>query len=97
MLHTDLSVAFKCVEATTLISIQARLLQGALAPIFASGALFGAYALVKYFPNVDLKTAQNIYFWILATNAFVSALQKPLRACVSHLAVPLDAGIMSLP
>lgn len=38
-------------------------LQGALAPVFASIALFGAYLLIKFLPQLDLQTFFNCYFW----------------------------------
>jgi hypothetical protein len=38
-------------------------LQGALAPVFASVALFGAYLLIKFLPQLDLQTFFNCYFW----------------------------------
>jgi hypothetical protein len=53
--------------------------QGILAPVLTSGALFGVYALLKYFPDFDLKTILGLYFWILGTFAIAGNVTLPLQ------------------
>ncbi|GMH33353.1 hypothetical protein BSKO_01187 [Bryopsis sp. KO-2023] len=53
--------------------------EGALAPILASGVLFGGYLLIKFFPNLSLQTFINLYFGILGTGA-VAGAASPLFA-----------------
>lgn len=57
-------------------------LQGALAPVAASVALFGGYLLVKYLPDISLQTVFDAYFWLLGTVAIAGALAPPLRTLV---------------
>ncbi len=53
--------------------------EGLLAPVFASTALFGAYLLIKFFPDFNLQTFLNGYFWLLGSIAISGAAQPVLR------------------
>ncbi|CAG9461850.1 unnamed protein product [Pedinophyceae sp. YPF-701] len=59
--------------------------QGALAPVFASVALFGMYLFVKFLPDLDLKTVVNAYFWLLGTLAIAGVAQGPLATLAGPL------------
>ena len=56
--------------------------QGALAPLFASAALFGGYLLVKFFPNLSIEAFLNAYFWLIGSIAVAGAAGAPLRRAV---------------
>ena len=58
------------------------LLQGALAPLFASAALFGGYLLVKFFPDISIEAFLNAYFWLIGSIAVAGAAGAPLRRVV---------------
>lgn len=58
-------------------------MQGALAPFFASGALFGGYLLIKFFPDLNIETFLNAYFWLVGSIAVAGAAASPLRSLVS--------------
>eukprot|EP00889_Picochlorum_renovo_P003866 jgi/Picre1/30896/NNA_006255.t1 len=49
--------------------------QGVLAPVFASAALLTLYAITKYFPDLNLQTLLDIYFWLLACFATIGAFR----------------------
>lgn len=66
--------------------------QGALAPVFASVALFGAYLLIKYLPQFDLQTFFNCYFWLIGSIAVIGTLAAPLR----QLASGFDGNVFKL-
>ena len=57
-------------------------LQGALAPLAASAALFGAYLLVKFLPDLKLQTLFNAYFWLVGALAVAGGIALPLRRTV---------------
>ena len=57
-------------------------MQGALAPFFASGALFGGYLLIKFFPTLNIETFLNSYFWLIGSIAVTGAAAPPLRSLV---------------
>lgn len=52
---------------------------GLLAPVFASGAIFGMYILIKYFPGLSFQTVFDVYFWLLGTIALIGGFAGPLR------------------
>ena len=56
--------------------------QGALAPVAASAALFGAYLLVKWLPDLNLQTLFDAYFWLVGAVAVASGIAQPLRRTV---------------
>lgn len=56
--------------------------QGALAPLAASGALFGGFLLIKYLPWINLQTVSNAYFFLIGSAAVTGALLPPLRHAV---------------
>ena len=58
-------------------------MQGALAPLFASAALFGGYVLIKYLPDINLQTFLNSYFWLVGSIAITTTLVPTLRQLVS--------------
>lgn len=70
--------------------------QGVLAPVFASAALLTFYAITKYFPDLNLQTFLDIYFWLLACFATIGAFRGPMKALgkksnlqsVMHVNVP---------
>ncbi len=53
--------------------------EGLLAPVFASVALFSCYLLIKFFPDFNLQTFLNAYFWLLGSLAISGAAQPVLR------------------
>ena len=56
--------------------------QGALAPLAASAALFGAYLLVKFLPDLNLQTLFDVYFWLVGALAVAGGIALPLRRTV---------------
>lgn len=62
---------------------QINLREGALAPVFASAALLGAYCLVKFFPDFNVQTFFDCYFWLVGSIAVVGAFAVPARRVVS--------------
>jgi hypothetical protein len=52
--------------------------EGLLAPVFASGALFGAYLLIK-FTDFNIQAFLNLYFWLIGSIALSGAAQPVLR------------------
>ena len=85
----------RCQDAATNVKYPADLLltlalwrllaQGALAPLFASAALFGGYLLVKFFPNLSIEAFLNAYFWLIGSIAVAGAAGAPLRKAVREL------------
>lgn len=63
-------------------------MQGALAPFFASGALFGGYLLIKFFPDLNIETFLNAYFWLVGSIAVAGAAASPLRSLVRATTIP---------
>lgn len=63
--------------------------EGLLAPVAASVAIFGAYLLFKYFPDLSLQGFFDAYFWLLGSIATVGAFAGPgrilVRECNLHL------------
>ncbi|CAK0737011.1 hypothetical protein CVIRNUC_000840 [Coccomyxa viridis] len=53
--------------------------QSALAPVAASAALFGGYLIIKLFPNLNLQTFFNLYFWLIGSVAVAGNVLPPLR------------------
>ncbi|KAK9808724.1 hypothetical protein WJX72_002527 [[Myrmecia] bisecta] len=85
---------------STKIRQQITLEQGALAPVAASVALFGGYLLIKFFPDLNLQTLLNAYFWFIGSVAVAGALGAPLRNALGPLGEPsfelhLPEGILS--
>lgn len=66
-----------------MLNLRAAALQGALAPFFASGALFGGYLLIKFFPTLSIESFLNAYFWLIGSIAVAGAAGAPLRSLVS--------------
>jgi minor histocompatibility antigen H13 len=58
---------------------QMSLKEGALAPLVASAALFGVYLVIRYFPDLDLRTLLSGYFFLLTGGATLSAAVPTLR------------------
>ena len=56
--------------------------QGALAPLAASAALFGAYLLLKWLPDLNLQTLFDAYFWLVGALAVAGGIALPLRRTV---------------
>jgi hypothetical protein len=56
--------------------------QGALAPVLASCALFGAFVVIKLFPDLDLQTLLSCYFWFIGGFAVAGAMAAPLKQLV---------------
>lgn len=57
-------------------------LQGALAPLAASAALFGGYLLIKLFPDLSLQRFLDVYFWLIGSIAVAGNVIPPLRRAV---------------
>ncbi|KAK9827238.1 hypothetical protein WJX81_001559 [Elliptochloris bilobata] len=64
---------------------QISLRQGALAPVAASAALFGAYLLVKWLPDLNLQTLFDAYFWLVGALAVAGGIALPLRRTAGSL------------
>jgi hypothetical protein len=54
--------------------------QGLAAPLFCSISLFGFYALLRFFPNLDIRTFISGYLGVAGAVAVASNLAPPLRA-----------------
>ena len=59
--------------------------QSILAPVMASLALFGSYLIIKYFPDFNLQTLLDVYFFILASFATIGAFTGPLRSVADSM------------
>jgi minor histocompatibility antigen H13 len=59
--------------------------QSILAPVMASLALFGSYILIKYFPDFNLQTLLDVYFFLLASFATIGAFTGPLRSVAEKM------------
>lgn len=74
--------------------------QGALAPMLASVALLTLYAITKYFPDLNLQTLLDVYFWLLACFATIGAFSGPMKSLgkksnfqsVNHVSLPEFLG-----
>ena len=58
---------------------QMSLREGALAPVVASAALFGVYLLLRFLPDLNIRTLLSGYFFLLTTGATLSAAVPTLR------------------
>jgi hypothetical protein len=67
--------------------------EGALAPVAASAALFGAYLLLKFFPDLNLQTIFDAYFWLLGSVAVVGGFGPPMRTLVGARACVHCGGV----
>lgn len=56
---------------------------GFLAPVLFSFSLFSIYTILKYFPNFNLKTIFDCYFWLLGSLSLTHAFWGP-AATLSH-------------
>lgn len=56
--------------------------EGALAPVFASVAIMGAYLMIKYFPNLSLQALFDAYFWLLGSIALIGGFASPAKHLV---------------
>lgn len=45
----------------------------------ASAALFGAYLLLKWLPELNLQALFNAYFWLVGAVAVAGGIATPLR------------------
>lgn len=66
--RADFSVAPACLQ------------EGLLAPVFASGALFGCYLLLKYFPDISLQVGRCPAGDAAHTPAYVCPGELPFQA-----------------
>ena len=55
-------------------------MQGLLAPVGASIALFASYLFIKFFPDFSLQTFFDLYFWLLGSFALSGGAVTILKA-----------------
>ena len=67
---------------------QINLREGLIAPVAASAAIFSAYLLFKYFPDLSLQGFFDCYFWLLGTLATIGAFAGPARSLGAKLKLP---------
>ncbi|CAM6083037.1 unnamed protein product [Calypogeia fissa] len=53
--------------------------QGLVVPLFCSASLFGFYCLLRFFPDLDLRTFISAYLGVAGAAAVASNLAEPLR------------------
>jgi len=58
--------------------------QGLAAPLLCSVSLFGFYALLRFFPNLDIRTFISAYLGLAGVIAVASNLAPPLRAILPN-------------
>ncbi|XP_024372356.1 signal peptide peptidase 2 [Physcomitrium patens] len=58
--------------------------QGLAAPLFASISLFGFYTLLRFFPNLDIRTFISAYLGVAGVVAVASNLAPPLRSILPN-------------
>lgn len=54
--------------------------QGLAAPLLCSVSLFGFYSLLRFFPNLDIRTFISAYLGVAGVVAVASNLAPPLRS-----------------
>lgn len=72
--------------------------QGLAAPLFASISLFGFYTLLRFFPNLDIRTFISAYLGVAGVVAVASNLAPPLRSILPNAEnvswrIGMDLGI----
>ncbi|KAL4439828.1 hypothetical protein ABPG75_002829 [Micractinium tetrahymenae] len=68
---------------------QISLKEGVLAPVAASASLFGLYLLLKYFPDLNIQTLLNAYFWLLGSISPIGAFGPTLRTLGKSVQQPV--------
>ncbi|XP_024371626.1 signal peptide peptidase 1 isoform X1 [Physcomitrium patens] len=58
--------------------------QGLAAPLFCSVSLFGFYSLLRFFPNLDIRSFISAYLGVAGIAAVASNLAPPLRAILPN-------------
>jgi len=58
--------------------------QGLAAPLLCSVSLFGFYAVLRFFPNLDIRTFISAYLGLAGVVAVASNLAPPLRAILPN-------------
>ena len=59
------------------------------APFLASVSLFGFFLLIKYFPDFNLATLLDCYFFLLAAFATLGAASGPLKTIANKTGTQL--------
>lgn len=63
--------------------------EGVLAPVAASVSLFGLYLVLKFFPDLNIQSFLNAYFWVLGSISMVGAFGPSLRTLAKSVQQPV--------
>lgn len=66
--------------------------QGLAVPLFCSASLFGFYCLLRFFPDLDVRTFISLYLGVAGAAAVASNLSEPLRLLLPNTSTSWKIG-----